>query len=70
MLIVFVYFLPWNPSFRYQASKDDLAVHAALSKAPSADYVNVSQWYNHIEALLRIRKLTNLETVGTSFDCW
>ncbi|KAL0425266.1 UNVERIFIED_CONTAM: Elongation factor 1-delta [Sesamum radiatum] len=38
----------------YQASKDDLTVHAALSKAPSANYVNVSRWYNHIEALLRI----------------
>ncbi|CAM8923999.1 unnamed protein product [Rhodiola kirilowii] len=38
----------------YQASKDDLVVHAALSKAPSADYVNASRWYNHIEALLRI----------------
>ncbi|KAL8474566.1 hypothetical protein ACS0TY_031137 [Phlomoides rotata] len=38
----------------YQASKDDLVVHAALSKPPSSDYVNVSRWYNHIEALLRI----------------
>ncbi|GER44024.1 elongation factor 1-delta [Striga asiatica] len=38
----------------YQASKDDLTVHAALSKPPSPDYVNVSRWYNHIEALLRI----------------
>uniref|UniRef100_A0A7N1A909 Translation elongation factor EF1B beta/delta subunit guanine nucleotide exchange domain-containing protein n=1 Tax=Kalanchoe fedtschenkoi TaxID=63787 RepID=A0A7N1A909_KALFE len=38
----------------YQASKDDLVVHAALSKAPSAEYVNVSRWYNHIKALLRI----------------
>nr|GEX06302.1 elongation factor 1-delta 1-like [Tanacetum cinerariifolium] len=38
----------------YQASKDDLAVHAAFSKAPSAAYVNVSRWFNHIEALLRI----------------
>ncbi|KAK6153952.1 hypothetical protein DH2020_013591 [Rehmannia glutinosa] len=38
----------------YQASKDDLTVHAALSKPPSSDYVNVSRWYNHIEALLRI----------------
>ena len=40
--------------YRYQASKDDITVHAALSKAPSPDYVNVSRWYNHIEALLRI----------------
>ena len=38
----------------YQASKDDLAVHAAFSNAPSAAYVNVSRWFNHIEALLRI----------------
>ncbi|KAF3436870.1 hypothetical protein FNV43_RR19623 [Rhamnella rubrinervis] len=38
----------------YQASKDDITVHAALPKAPSAEYVNVSRWYNHIEALLRI----------------
>ncbi|WKA07919.1 hypothetical protein VitviT2T_025689 [Vitis vinifera] len=38
----------------YQASKDDITVHAALSKAPSSEYVNVSRWYNHIESLLRI----------------
>jgi elongation factor 1-beta len=38
----------------YQASKDDITVYAALPKAPSAEYVNVSRWYNHIEALLRI----------------
>ncbi|GFQ05854.1 elongation factor 1-delta [Phtheirospermum japonicum] len=38
----------------YQASKDDLIVHAALSKPPSSDNVNVSRWFNHIEALLRI----------------
>ncbi|KAL6545565.1 hypothetical protein OROGR_009439 [Orobanche gracilis] len=38
----------------YQASKDDLIVHAAISKPPSSDYVNVLRWYNHIEALLRI----------------
>ncbi|CAH2049082.1 unnamed protein product [Thlaspi arvense] len=38
----------------YQASKDDITVHAALSKPPSSEYVNVSRWYNHIEALLRI----------------
>ncbi|EXC32125.1 Elongation factor 1-delta [Morus notabilis] len=37
-----------------QASKDDITVHTGLSKAPSAEYVNVSRWYNHIEALLRI----------------
>ncbi|KAA8540687.1 hypothetical protein F0562_024394 [Nyssa sinensis] len=38
----------------YQASKDDIIVHAALSKPPPSEYVNVSRWYNHIEALLRI----------------
>ncbi|KAK4764981.1 hypothetical protein SAY86_026071 [Trapa natans] len=38
----------------YQASKDDISVHAALTKIPSAEYVNLLRWYNHIEALLRI----------------
>ncbi|GMJ07339.1 hypothetical protein like AT2G18110 [Hibiscus trionum] len=38
----------------YQAPKDDITVYAALSGAPSASYVNVSRWYNHIDALLRI----------------
>ncbi|CAK7336688.1 unnamed protein product [Dovyalis caffra] len=38
----------------YQASKDDLTVFAALSSAPSAEYVNVLRWYTHIDALLRI----------------
>ncbi|KAM7480142.1 hypothetical protein LguiA_028355 [Lonicera macranthoides] len=38
----------------YQASKDDLTVHAAFTKPPSSAYVNVTRWYNHIEALLRI----------------
>lgn len=38
----------------YQASKDDLTVLAALPKPPSAEYVNVARWYNHIDALLRI----------------
>ncbi|XP_065873253.1 elongation factor 1-delta 1-like [Euphorbia lathyris] len=38
----------------YQASKDDLTVYAALPKAPSAEYVNASRWYSHIDALLRI----------------
>ncbi|KAI3702470.1 hypothetical protein L6452_28208 [Arctium lappa] len=38
----------------YQASKDDLAVHAAFTKSPSPQYVNVSRWFNHIEALIRI----------------
>ncbi|KAJ6676503.1 RIPENING REGULATED PROTEIN DDTFR10-LIKE [Salix viminalis] len=38
----------------YQASKDDLTVYSALSSAPSAEYVNVSRWFSHIDALLRI----------------
>ncbi|KAJ6358711.1 hypothetical protein OIU76_000438 [Salix suchowensis] len=38
----------------YQASKDDLTVFAAFSSAPAAEYVNVSRWYTHINALLRI----------------
>ncbi|XP_059636801.1 elongation factor 1-delta-like [Cornus florida] len=38
----------------YLASKDDITVHAALSKPPSSEYVNVSRWFHHIEALLRI----------------
>ncbi|XP_022137650.1 elongation factor 1-delta-like [Momordica charantia] len=38
----------------YQASKDDIAVYEALSKPVSSEYVNVSRWINHIEALLRI----------------
>ncbi|XP_020575550.1 LOW QUALITY PROTEIN: elongation factor 1-delta-like, partial [Phalaenopsis equestris] len=45
------YLLPRSYITGYQASKDDIAVHAELSGAPS-DYVNVSRWYNHIEALL------------------
>ncbi|GAY54334.1 hypothetical protein CUMW_155940 [Citrus unshiu] len=39
---------------RYQASKNDLTVYSALSKPPSSEYVNVSRWYNYIDALLRI----------------
>ncbi|KAG6649942.1 hypothetical protein CIPAW_06G009100 [Carya illinoinensis] len=38
----------------YQASKDDLTVYGAILKAPSAEYINVSRWFNHIDALLRI----------------
>ncbi|XVE56602.1 hypothetical protein DITRI_Ditri04bG0024200 [Diplodiscus trichospermus] len=38
----------------YQASKDDITVYTALSGAPSSSYVNVSRWYKHIDALLRI----------------
>ncbi|KAJ8539765.1 hypothetical protein K7X08_014017 [Anisodus acutangulus] len=38
----------------YQASKDDITVYSSLAKAPSAEYVNASRWYKHIDALLRI----------------
>ncbi|KAJ4950960.1 hypothetical protein NE237_027792 [Protea cynaroides] len=38
----------------YQASKDDITVHAAFSGVPSSEYVNVSRWYKHIDALLRL----------------
>ncbi|KAK4858574.1 hypothetical protein QYF36_018685 [Acer negundo] len=32
----------------------DVNSAAALSKSPSSDYVNMSRWYSHIDALLRI----------------
>ncbi|CAL9066208.1 unnamed protein product, partial [Musa banksii] len=38
----------------YQASKDDISVYSALATSPSADYVNVARWYNHIDALLKL----------------
>ncbi|XP_004507191.1 elongation factor 1-delta 1-like [Cicer arietinum] len=38
----------------YQASKDDITVYSALSSVPSDEFVNVSRWYKHIDALLRI----------------
>ncbi|XP_043704383.1 elongation factor 1-delta-like [Telopea speciosissima] len=38
----------------YQASKDDINVHVALSEAPSSNYVNVCRWFSHIDALLRL----------------
>ncbi|KAG6753206.1 hypothetical protein POTOM_043253 [Populus tomentosa] len=44
----------------YQASKDDLTVFAAFSSAPAAEYVNVSRWYTHIDALLRISEIVLL----------
>lgn len=43
-------YLTW---FRYQASKDDMAVFPALSSSPPSSYVNVTRWYDHISALLR-----------------
>eukprot|EP00245_Coleochaete_scutata_P007803 TRINITY_DN23572_c0_g1_i1.p1 TRINITY_DN23572_c0_g1~~TRINITY_DN23572_c0_g1_i1.p1 ORF type:complete len:251 (+),score=85.04 TRINITY_DN23572_c0_g1_i1:119-871(+) len=36
----------------YQASRDDLAVFAALASGPSPAYVNASRWYSHIAALV------------------
>lgn len=42
-----------NVLFRYQASRDDLAVYSALEKAPSPkEYPHAARWYSHIEALL------------------
>ncbi|KAF9603019.1 hypothetical protein IFM89_033646 [Coptis chinensis] len=38
----------------YQASKDDVTVYGAISSPPSSEYVNVSRWFAHIDALLRI----------------
>ncbi|XP_021747296.1 elongation factor 1-delta [Chenopodium quinoa] len=38
----------------YQASKDDLTVYSAVPKKSLDSYVNVSRWYKHIDALLRI----------------
>ncbi|XP_023519039.1 elongation factor 1-delta-like isoform X2 [Cucurbita pepo subsp. pepo] len=51
----------------YQASKDDIAVYEALSKPVSSDYVNVSRWSNHIEALLRVSAVFG-EGSGVKFD--
>ncbi|KAG8063080.1 hypothetical protein GUJ93_ZPchr0003g18424 [Zizania palustris] len=42
----------------YQASKDDMAVYTALSSAPPVNYVNVTRWYDHINALLRSSGVT------------
>ncbi|XP_050223119.1 elongation factor 1-delta 1-like [Mercurialis annua] len=42
----------------YQASKDDVTVYAALSTAPSSEYVNASRWFHHIDALLRLSGVT------------
>ena len=37
----------------YQASRDDLAVYAALAAKPDASkYANAARWYSHITALL------------------
>ncbi|KAI3934207.1 hypothetical protein MKW92_006534 [Papaver armeniacum] len=51
----------------YQASKDDITVHAALKGAPSSEFINVSRWFNHIEALLRISGVS-AEGCGVSIE--
>ncbi|KAG2670587.1 hypothetical protein I3760_14G092600 [Carya illinoinensis] len=33
---------------------DDYLLTRTILKAPSAEYINVSRWFNHIDALLRI----------------
>ncbi|XP_048133582.1 uncharacterized protein LOC115727009 [Rhodamnia argentea] len=53
----------------YQASMDDITVHAALQKPPSAELVNVSRWYNHIEALPRISPQLQTTTATTTSNC-
>ncbi|CAI0446426.1 unnamed protein product [Linum tenue] len=42
----------------YQASKDDITVYSAIPGAPSSDLVNVTRWFKHIDALLRISGVT------------
>ena len=40
----------------YQASRDDLAVYAALAAKPdAAKYAHAARWYAHITALLGAR---------------
>src|SRR5574337_945002 len=51
----------------YQPSKDDVTVYEALSKPVSSEYVNVSRWCNHIEALLRVSAVFG-EGSGVKFD--
>jgi elongation factor 1-beta len=47
------YLAPKSYITGYQASRDDLAVYAALSAAPDASkYVNAARWYSHVTALL------------------
>lgn len=36
----------------YQATRDDITVYGAISKAPGPNFPNVSRWYNHISSLL------------------
>jgi len=42
----------------YQASKDDLAVYSEFSVAPASTYTNVTRWYSHIDALLKLSGVT------------
>lgn len=42
----------------YQASKDDLAVYSSFSAAPSSKHINVSRWFSHIDALVRLSGIT------------
>ncbi|XP_060173950.1 elongation factor 1-delta 1-like [Lycium barbarum] len=51
----------------YQASKDDITVYSSLAKAPSAEYVNASRWYKHIDALLRISGVSG-EGIGVTVE--
>lgn len=45
-----------NLRCRYEASRDDLAVYAALSGVPDAsEFPNAARWYNHINARLGAR---------------
>lgn len=55
-VIVWIWFFcVWHMIIlRYQPSKDDVTVYEAISKPVSSEYVNVSRWSNHIEALLRV----------------
>jgi hypothetical protein len=47
---------PPSPKRSYQASRDDLAVYAALASKPDAGkYANAARWYSHISALLGAR---------------
>ena len=43
------------PLYRYQASRDDLAVYSALSSAPTSSNIHALRWYKHITALLGAR---------------
>ncbi|XP_027122856.1 elongation factor 1-delta [Coffea arabica] len=51
----------------YQASKDDITVYSALSKPPSSEFVNVSRWFKHIDALLRISGISG-EGCGVTIE--